>query len=66
MTSPIITSTNVIFSCTYYRDDDDWQYEMGKVYKYLRTYVPSTTKAFNKKPFAEFVELLKQAKASQW
>jgi hypothetical protein len=55
-----ITSNDIAFTCSYDRFSDSWQYDMGKVYKVLRTYVPGSVRSFNKKRFKEFVELLKQ------
>jgi hypothetical protein len=60
-----ITSNDIVFTCAYDLFADSWHYEMGKVYKNLRTYVPNTVSTFNKKRFNEFVELLKKAKTLQ-
>lgn len=61
-----VTSGDVAFTGTYERTSGYWQFEVGKLYKYLRTYVPFTVKTYNKKRFTEFVALLKQVQATNW
>jgi hypothetical protein len=60
------TSTDIVFSCSYDRQNDTWQYAAGKVYKNLRTYVPGTMETFTKRRFTELVALLKKVQASSW
>lgn len=61
-----ITPGDVAFTCTYERTSDYWLYEVGKLYKHLRTYVPATVRTYNKKRFTELVALLKQVSAAPW
>lgn len=61
-----VTSGDVAFTGTYERTSGYWQFEVGKVYKHLRTWVPFTVKTYNKKRFTEFVALLKQVQAASW
>lgn len=60
------TSNDIVFTGSFDRASNYWNYEIGKVYKNLRTYVPGTTLTLTKKRFTELVSVLKKARDLQW
>jgi len=57
-----ISPKDVQVSCRYHSFSNSWQFEIDKVYHYLRTHVSGSSIGFNKKRAAELLDLLLRAK----
>lgn len=57
-----ISSKDVQVSCRYHSFSNNWQFEIDKIYRYLRTHVAGSSINFNKKRAAELADLLIRAK----
>jgi hypothetical protein len=57
------TSNDIVFSYSYDKVYEAWRFDIRKVYKHLRTYIPNVSHTYhNKKRLLEFIEDLKTAR----
>jgi len=58
------TANDIVFFCSYDKIYNSWGFDIGKVYKHLRTYIPGTSITYhNKKRITRLIEELKTAQS---